>query len=189
MYQKEGAGRKKGRDLLTRAGYKAGGHVKSVAADAVGQHEAHDHKGAPKTKLKLKSGGKAEGGAAAPRLDKLARGGAAKKKGAATKVNIVIAMPKGGDDKAAQAVGMMQGAAGAKASMPKPMMPPMGAGPAGPGAGGPPPLPPMPPQGPGAPTMPPPGGMKRGGRAKLPDAGAASGEGRLEKAALQRGKR
>jgi hypothetical protein len=54
----------------------SGGDVaedKKTIAKAIGQHEAHDHKGSKKTKLKLKSGGKVEGQAGKKRLDRPGR--------------------------------------------------------------------------------------------------------------------
>jgi hypothetical protein len=108
---------------------------------------------------------KASGGAVKPRLDKLARGGVAKKGGKAhhTHINIMVA-PKGGDAGAPPpglgAGGPPPGApVGGPPMVPKaPMAPPMGAL-----GGGPPGMPPgMPP--PGAGGVKPPGMMKRGGK-------------------------
>ncbi len=152
---------------------------RKMIATAIGEHEAHDHPGRPKTKLKLKDGGRAEGDEAKPRLDrgprrKLATGGRAK--GKSTHVNVIVApgaghpaMPMGG-------MGMPPAPA---AAAPAPMAPraPM-------------PRPPM-----SAPMAPPPGGpmggpgmmpRARGGRTVHLDAGSGGGEGRLEKAKAAR---
>lgn len=169
------AGQNKAAQVLKTAGYAKGGAVKdgaakeeaedkAIAKRAIAQHEAHDHKGEKKTKLKLKHGGHVEGGKAKHRLDKMARGGANKHKNskdAKTKVNVIVAP-------------------GAGAAGQKPVtMPPM-------------PMParPMPPQ--GAPAMPQQPPMKRGGKAKkyggeVPmTAGGGGAKGRLEKAAIAR---
>lgn len=157
----------------------AGGAVSDEAEDrkevaaGVHKHEAHLHKGEPKTKLK--DGGKVEGAAhKSGRLDRYAAGGRAKhKKG--TTVNVIVA-PGGGQGQA-QAV-----------PVPHPVPVPVAAGPGGPPPGMPPhPMSPMAGGlGAGAP-MPPGGGMPmraRGGAVKM-TAGAMSGEGRLEKKAIQ----
>jgi hypothetical protein len=145
---------------------------------------------------------KAEGKSTGGRLDKYARGGGTKKhsKGHHTHINIMVA-PKGGDAGPSPDLG-----AGGPPPMAPPMVPkaPMGPPPGALGAG-PPGMPPgMPPPG-----MKPPGMMKRGGKVysgipskanidhwakrtgentryekggKVPmDAGAGTGEGRLEK--------
>lgn len=173
--------RKRARDLMTRTGYKAGGHLGrdedksedvAMIKEAFKEHDDQLHGGKP-TRLKLKHGGAAEGEKAEERMDRPkrehhAKGGHAGKKGG-TKVNVVV-MPQGHDP------GMGGGLAGGP--------PPMG-------GGAPPPRPPMapppaaamapkPPMGPppgmaGAP--PPPGmgmrppGMKRGGHVKRADGG------------------
>lgn len=163
----EGHRSKKARELLTKHGYKAGGHltpkekseVDHEIEKGVGEHEAHLH-GGKKTRLHLKDGGSCEGMAGGGRPDRAARGG--KKVRGKTEININVSPP-------------------APPMMPPhpPMMipphPPM-AGPP-PGAGGPPGMPPggMPPHPPmgGPPGMPPgappgmpprPPGMKSGGR-------------------------
>lgn len=169
----------KARKLMSHTGYARGGSVHSDAKEdarmierGVGQHEAHDHPGKPKTKLHLGDGVGGEKGRT--HLAKRARGGAThgKHKGHSTKVNVIVA-PQGG---------------GAPPAMPpRPAMPP-------PGAGAPPGMPPpgmMPPGGPPRPPMAPPGGgmmppgagmmRKRGG--SIPDqAGGGSGLGRIDKA-------
>jgi hypothetical protein len=161
---------KRARSVLTKAGYKMGGHLSSKddeASDrrmigrAISEHESHDHPGKPKTKLKLSCGGYAEGGEAKMRGDHKPRGGKhSKGKGHKTVVNVVVG--HGGGDKQPVPV-------------PVPVGPP-------PGAGG----PPMPPPGMGAGPMPPPdaggppmmgqkhGGrsFKKGGRTKRADGGA-----------------
>lgn len=172
------------RKMLSRSGYKAGGHLtkhpdkyatKHEIVEAVSEHEGALHKGKPKTKLRLKDGGVAEGFAPKRRADRLARGGKAKKHGHTT-VNVLV----GGDHP----------------SEPKPVPVPVPV--PGGGAGGPPPMagppPGMMPPGAGGPPpgMPPPGAkkggriehnaLKRGGRAKGFSAGSGGGEGRLQKA-------
>lgn len=157
----ESEGRKKGRDLLHRAGYKAGGHLRSDAAEdktivkkAIGQHDTQLHDG-KRTNLKLKDGGSCGGSGSSSRADRKPR---------STTVNVMVE-------------------AGPKAPPMPPMIPP-GAGlppmlpPGGPGVPG-----PLPPEAmAGAPPA------KRGGRARnggkvypLTD-GAGGGKGRLEKA-------
>lgn len=148
--------RKNARAKLNKMGYAVGGHVKGdkkVATKAVREHEdgLHDGKHA---KLKLKTGGVAEGNEPKHRADRMSRGGKSKgHKGGHTTVNVVVAgqHPKP-----------------VPVPVPKPVPVPVAAGP---GAGGPPPEPmPMPPgQDPNAPPM----GLKRGGRAKRADSGSA----------------
>lgn len=175
MYQAEPHGRKKARAMLNRAGVKVGGHLKhekskigkDIAEEAVSEHEGHLHKGEPKTKLKLKSGGMADGGAGSKRLDKGSRKG--------TTVNVIVAPHPSAPP--------MMPPPGAMPPRPMPMPSPQMAGP-----------PPGMPMG-GAP-MAPAGmpGMKTGGAARRAaggkllgmTAGSASGEGRLQKEVLQR---
>lgn len=143
---------KKAREMLSKAGYKAGGHfgakeMKGIADEAVHEHEAHDHPGKPRTKLK--DGGAVEGFASGGRAHKSSRGKAS------TKINILVAPGHG----SAPQPGMPMPPAAAPphpmppqgAPMPPPGAPPMGAPPMGGG---------MPP---GAPMMgkPP---MRRGGK-------------------------
>lgn len=138
---------------------KDGGHAKHPHAD-----EAADRKLFKKmiAEHEHKVHGHAKGG----RLHKFARGGAAKK--GAAQVNIAIVTPHG---KASdQPMGATPG--GPPALPPRPIGPALG--------GSPPPALPPGLAGPPGPMMPPRPPMKRGGRVKM-DAGAKSGEGRLEK--------
>lgn len=166
---------------------RAGGAMKSdeaqdkkMIAKAVHEHEAHDHPGKPKTKLRLKRGGNVKGKMPAERLDKRARGGRLK-----GKPSVTVVVNTGGTEMAKQ-MGMQEGAQlGAKAAAAKMAM-----------AGGPKP-PMMPPGGPQANVVPPPPmgprpmpngpvpqGLKRGGA--VISAGSASGLGRLQKAKMGR---
>lgn len=152
--------------LLSRGGYKKGG--------AVHEDEAEDKKlikkEIGKTKLKLKSGGKAEGCSSKEMVGKYARGGAPKSKKGGTTVNIVVAPGQG----QAQKVPVAMPPPGAGGGMPP--RPPMGGGSPPPGA-----MPPPPGGGgmpPGGPPRPP---MKSGGAVKKYDAGAGGGLGRMEK--------
>lgn len=180
-----------------KAGYARGGAVaedekndRAMVKKAVAEHEEHDHKGEPRTKLRIKRGGKVDGKMPMQRLDKRARGGHVGK----PPVNVIINSGGGEAEKqqAAQA-GMQQGVQlGARAAIAKM---------SGAGAGGPPPgappgsMPPAPGMPPGAP--PPGGGLPiaphppmagppgapmraKGGALKL-EAGAGGGTGRLEK--------
>lgn len=152
---------------------KAGGSIVEPIEKAIHQHEAHDHKGEPKTKLKLaRGGGIVHGHHPIHRLDKRARGGRTVK--GPEEVNVIVHT---GSSPAEKQMAMQQGMKmGAAMAAPKPpMMPP-------PGAGGPPGMPPGPMMGappPGA--MPPrPPGLKTGGAVKL-TASAAGASGRLQK--------
>ena len=151
------------------------GKVKTEIKKAVREHETHEH-GGKHTKLKLRHGGHVEMEGEKPkheRRDRRAEGGRVdgKKDGKhGTKVNVNVIVPHGGPP------------AGAAPMVP-PVRPPMGLG-AAPPPGAMPPRPPMPMPPPGAAPggMPPrPPGLKRGGRMT---AGAASGEGRLQKAEM-----
>lgn len=134
--------------------------VKHDIREAVSEHEGKLHKGKPKTKLRFASGGTVPGHKAKSRGDRSKRGGK-------TQVNVIVAGGHGAPPPGAggpMPPGMAPGG--------MPMSPPHApmAGP--PGAG-------MPPGGP--PPQMPPGmmGRKRGG--KVYEAGAGTGEGRLEK--------
>lgn len=163
-------------------GFARGGHVHEDAAEdekmvaaGVHKHEAHMHKGEPKTKLK--DGGCVEGERGHHHMAHRARGGKTGG-GKHTKVNVIIA-PQGGGGGGAPAMGAARPPMAA-APPPHPPMPP---------AGGPPPMPPPAMTRPGmgmpgaAPPMgaPPPGMMRaRGGKVHM-EAGSGSGPGRLEK--------
>lgn len=148
-------------------GKTARSETKMVTA-GVRQHEAHLHKGQPKTKLKLATGGAIHGRAAGGRLDKHARGGRTKKHG--TQVNIIV---KSGDKEKEQMAAQQGMAMGAKMAMGAPK-PPMGPPP---GAGAPPPMPPPGAPPPGMPPRPP---MQRGGKITL-KTGSGGGLARLQK--------
>lgn len=170
--------RKKARDVLTRSGYSAGGHlgrksdegegkheIEESVKKGIAQHEAHDHKGEKRTRIHLRDGGVADGYASGGRPDKKPRG----KKGK-TEVNVMVAGQQPPQ----------------KVPVPVPVPaphPPM-AGPGGPPPGMPPGAPP-PGMGAMPPGMPqkPPGMLKAGGRAGPKfEGGAGGGMGRLEKA-------
>jgi hypothetical protein len=169
--------------MMHRTGYARGGALrqeegrpalkdKRMVKKAVRQHETHDHKGEPKTDLKLKSGGDVEGDRAFPRLDQRARGGGmmpgASMKGSGppkkagghggAKVNVNIISP-GASHAEKQQAAMAGMQMGAKLGAAGGARPPMGGPPPGAGIGGA-PRPPMPPPGPGGAPM---GPMKRGG--------------------------
>lgn len=169
--------RKKARDLMTRTGYKAGGHLgrdedksedAAMIKKAFKEHDDQLH-GGKTTRLKLKHGGAAEGEKAEDRMDRPkrehhAKGGHVGKKGG-TKVNVIV-MPQSHGDPGGGLAGAPPMGGGAPPPRP-PMMPPPAAA-----------MAPHPPMGPppgmaGAP--PPPGmrppGMKRGGRTRLADGG------------------
>lgn len=151
---KENSKRKKARALLSRSGYKTGGHVKH-------SDEAEDKSLIKKEvkpsalKKKLADGGCADGGNPKPRADRLKRGGRAKhhgKKPSHTQVNVIV------------------GHGGQKAvPVPKPVPVPVpvgGPGGAGPMAGPPGGAPMPPPDQSGGMGGPGPMGLKKGGRAK-----------------------
>ena len=153
---------------------------KKMIAKAVHEHEANDHPGKPKTKLRLKRGGNVKGKKPSMRLDKRARGGRMAHKHGKPSVAVVV---NSGDTQMAHQMGMQQGAQlGAKAAAAKMAMagrPPMPPG--GPAAN----VAPPPPQGPRPmPNGPMPAGLKRGGA--VMEAGSASGLGRLEKSKMHR---
>lgn len=182
-YMHEGLGRKRARDLMARSGYRAGGHLgrgddaedKAMISRAMKEHDSQLHPG-QHTKLKLSSGGLADGGMPSMRADKGSRG---KKEKAKTHINILIA-PHSGDGAGAAPPAMpmppprppMTVAPPPRPPMPNPMPPgpgpgggmgPMAAAPVGVGApGG------VPPRPPGLGTPMPPGGppmlRKDGGR-------------------------
>lgn len=194
MYQPEHEQRKRARALLTRSGYRVGGHLAAhpdkkaderLIAKAIHEHERHDHRGESPTKLHFRDGGAAEGDGAAPRLDRRARGHA-KGDRAKTEININV---KGHPPE--QGTEPVPPAPHAPMAAPVPPHPPM---PLRPGmippmrAGMMPPTP-MPAPAPAAPhpamMAPRPPVLKRGGgvgsgRVSL-RAGSGSGEGRLEK--------
>lgn len=142
--------RKNAREMLTKAGYAAGGHfaTEKMIGEAVHEHEGNLHKGEPKTRIKLADGGLASGGMTHHRSDHKPRGKHKKHHGKAhTQVNVIV---------------------GHQAPKPVPVPIPVPAGP----PGGMPPDPAMAAGPPGMPPdaggMPPPGmmppGANRGGR-------------------------
>ena len=178
----EHAKRKNARALLARSGYSAGGHLSPTISDgikkAIHEHEEHLHPGAKPTRLKLKSGGCAEGYAPGGRLDKAPRKGKGK---ANTKINVIVAPQSAPHPMGMPSMGPPPMAAPPAAAMPHPAAPPMAGPPPGGMPGG------MPPGGAsgGAPPQIPmkPPGLKRGGKAAPKMTGSAgNGVGRLEKA-------
>ncbi|MDE2467168.1 MAG: hypothetical protein KGL35_00050 [Bradyrhizobium sp.] len=166
-HAKEAAQQQAGR-LYRVAGRKTGGAVTRNEVKAmIHKHEAHDHKGEPRTKLA--SGGRAEGGKSAKRGDKKPRGN--------THINIMLGHPGAGTAPTPPVVA-------------RPVPVPVAArGPAPPPTG--PAAPPMRP-----PMAGPMGPMKKGGRAKHKDggtvkleSGAGGGLGRLAKAGIKAKKR
>lgn len=167
----------KARHLISRTGYKRGGAVdgdeaqdRGMIARGVHEHEANMHKGEPKTKLRLASGGQVDGEKGRQHLAKRARGGATHKKG--TKVNVIV-MPQGGGGARPVPVPVPAGPRPVGAPAPAaaaPMPPPGAAPPMGAPMGG------RPPGVPGGPML-----RARGGKVPHMDAGAMSGPGRIQK--------
>lgn len=157
--------RKKARDLLSRSGYRSGGHLqtarddhaedKAMIREAFHEHDEQLHHG-KKTRLRLADGGMAMGDQPASRPDRSSRG---KKGKAHTNINIVMAPGQSGQQPPQRV----------PVPVPVPARPPMGAGapPIPPGGGmppgGPPPRPPGPPMPPPGLAGGPPGGMPPGG--------------------------
>lgn len=139
--------RKNAREMLSKAGYKSGGHfgnkmIGEEVRKGVGEHEENMHPGKKHTKLKLKDGGSVQSAAFGARVHKPR--GMHKGKKSHTTVNVVVGAGK----------------------QPGPIPVPVG----GPSMGAPPPpggMPGMPPQGP----MP---GANRGGR--FCDGGSVKGK-------------
>jgi len=115
----------KAREHMRRAGYSLGGIIgrarggkvhpdaaadKKMVEKGVHQHERHDHKGEPLTKLKLTRGGHVEGEGTRHRIDRRARGGSVPSgkghKGKGVNLNVIIH----GADPAAQQQAHKQGA-------------------------------------------------------------------------------
>lgn len=188
-YQHESHSAKRVRRVLAATGHHHGlngGHLKiggSIGkhADAmqdkqqideavrkgISEHEAHDHPGEKRTRVRLRDGGMADGMMPQDRADKAPRGKG--KGGAKNHIAIVIAPQGGGQQPPPQRVPVPAAAPPpARPPMPPPgAMPPGGMPPGGMPPGAMPPRPPMMPPG-GAPGGMPPGGMpmmrKSGGR-------------------------
>lgn len=152
--------RKSARSLISRTGYKIGGHLttrpdeiasKHEISEGIHEHESARHKGKPKTRLHLKTGGNCEGMASGGRSDRKPRSGKGKKGG--TTVNVVVAHPHPKPVPVPVPVG-------------GPSVPPPPGAMAGPG--GPPPMPP--------PEGGPPMGAKSGGRTRYAKGGKTKGK-------------
>jgi len=146
--------RKPRKDHNSRSRYSSGGGVHSDEKE----DRALIKKELSKAKIKVKRGGEVDGEKAPQRADKFARGGHTKKKGANTKVNVIVA---GGGDHGAPPMLPPGG------MPPRPAMPPPGAGPVG--AGGP-PAGAMPPRPMGPPMA------ARGGRMCRKEGGSVGGQ-------------
>ena len=182
MHQGVHSGRERARRVCESAGYKIGGTLgrkEDTESDvrmiksAISQHERHDHKGEKPTRVRLRHGGRAEGGMAGNRLDQQGRkpGGGKGKGHTNITVNVAPHPPGAGGPPGmgTPGNGLPPGlglpprpAAAPPPAAPPPMMPPRPMPPPGAGA--------MPPGGmPGGPGMaggmPPRPMIKRGGRA------------------------
>lgn len=171
-------------ELIERTGHKAfarGGSLRAhddaaedakMIGKAIAEHEAHDHPGKKKTKLKFASGGGIEGSAAHRHMGKRARGGSTQK-GKHVTTNVIVAPQGGGGMHPPMPGGPMVG--GPPPGAMPPGAAPMAAPPPRPVA--PPPPRPMAPPGGMPPGGPPPGAgmpsgvMKRGGGIKRADGG------------------